>query len=111
MAKKSPKSALPSFRRPNGLRLEPAPDEHTLVLSFPIASADLREILSSSEAEIAREILAGRSNAEIARRRGTAVRTIANQIASIYRKVGVRSRLELGLFALAGRQAPPRDDA
>jgi DNA-binding NarL/FixJ family response regulator len=98
----------PSFRQPHGLRLEPARDPHTLVLSFPVPNADLRELLSGSEAAIAREILAGRSNAEIARRRGTAIRTIANQIASIYRKLGVRSRLELGLFALAGRQAVPR---
>jgi DNA-binding NarL/FixJ family response regulator len=108
VARKPRKPLLPSFRRPNGLRLEPAHDQHTLVLSFPVPTADLRGLLSGSEAAIARDILAGRSNAEIARRRGTAIRTIANQIASIYRKVGVRSRLELGLFALAGRHAVPR---
>jgi DNA-binding NarL/FixJ family response regulator len=48
-------------------------------------------------------VLSGLSNADIAGRRGTAVRTIANQVASIYRKLQVRSRLELSLFALAGR--------
>ena len=109
MARKASKPLLPSFRKPHGLRLEPAPDQRLLVLSFPVPTADLRERLTRSEAEIAGEIMAGHSNAEIARRRGTAVRTIANQVASIYRKLGVRSRLELGLFALAGRHATPRE--
>lgn len=38
---------------------------------------------------------AGLSNAQIAARRGVSPRTVANQIASAFRKLGVRSRLEL----------------
>lgn len=38
---------------------------------------------------------AGLSNAETAARRGVSPRTVANQMASIFRKLGVHSRLEL----------------
>ena len=40
-------------------------------------------------------VVAGRSNGEIAAARGRSVRTIANQVAAIFRKLGVGSRLEL----------------
>lgn len=102
---------LPAHR-PAGLRFEGAEDDgRTLVLSFRIPATDWPSQLTSTEAEIARDVLAGLSNAEIARRRGTAVRTIANQVASIYRKLRVRSRLELSLLALAGRHAAEARDA
>jgi DNA-binding NarL/FixJ family response regulator len=92
--------------RPAGLRFEGAEDDgRTLVLSFSIPSTDWPSLLTGTEFEIAHDVLAGLTNAEIARRRGTAVRTIANQVASIYRKLRVRSRLELSLLALAGRHA------
>lgn len=106
MAKKARRLAPPSYRRPHDLRLEASAEPGTLVVSFPIPRADFAGLLSSTEAEIVRGILAGLSNAAIAQRRGTAVRTIANQVASIYRKLEVRSRLELSLLALAGRHAP-----
>ena len=51
--------------------------------------------LSSAERDIAMRIVAGESNGEIARSRSTSPRTIANQIVSIYRKLGIRSRREL----------------
>ncbi len=38
---------------------------------------------------------AGLSNAEAAARRGVSPRTVANQMASLFRKLGVHSRLEL----------------
>jgi DNA-binding NarL/FixJ family response regulator len=77
--------------------------QHLLSIRQP--ETDWRAPLSSTEADVAHEILFGLSNAEIAEKRGTAVRTIANQVASIYRKLRVRSRLELSLYALAGRHA------
>ena len=79
-----------------------------LVVSFPVPRATFGELLTNTETAIARDILAGLSNSAIARKRGTAVRTIANQVASIFRKLRVRSRLELSLYALAGRHAPER---
>lgn len=49
-------------------------------------------------------VVAGLSNAEIAARRGVSPRTVANQITSLFRKLGVHSRLELQAW-LAGVHA------
>jgi DNA-binding NarL/FixJ family response regulator len=51
--------------------------------------------LTPSERDVLRALLAGKTNRDIAVERGTAVRTVANQIARLFRKVGVRSRAEL----------------
>lgn len=40
-------------------------------------------------------LIAGRASAEIAAARHVSLRTIANQVASVFRKVGVKSRSEL----------------
>jgi DNA-binding CsgD family transcriptional regulator len=45
----------------------------------------------------------GLSNAGIATRRGVSPRTVANQLASAFRKLGVRSRLELQARFADGR--------
>ena len=63
-------------------------------MSEPI-ERDEAEALTASEADVMTLILEGLSNKEIAKRRGRAVRTIANQIASLFRKLGVNSRSEL----------------
>jgi DNA-binding NarL/FixJ family response regulator len=55
----------------------------------------LPSVLTSAEADIVRAVLRGASNAEIARVRGRSVRTVANQIASMFRKLSVGSRSEL----------------
>jgi DNA-binding NarL/FixJ family response regulator len=55
-----------------------------------------RTPLTSAERDVAMCLLRGRSLAQIASQRKTSMRTIANQAASIYRKLGVRCRLELG---------------
>lgn len=69
--------------------------EELAVLSIPLPAAALPETLTTAEQEVCALLLAGCSNAEIARARGSAVRTIANQIASIFRKLDVSSRAEL----------------
>jgi DNA-binding CsgD family transcriptional regulator len=51
--------------------------------------------LSDSERAVARALIAGSSNAEIARVRGTSVKTVANQLYAMYRKLGVSTREEL----------------
>lgn len=51
--------------------------------------------LSATELAVATRIAAGAANAEIAAERATSVRTIANQVASILRKLGLGSRYEL----------------
>ena len=59
--------------------------------------------LSAAEKEVASQVSAGLSNADIARKRGTSVRTVEKQLSSIYEKLRVFSRHELrvrGLSAL-----------
>lgn len=58
--------------------------------------------LTSAELSVARLAVAGHSNQTIASLRRTSTNTIANQIASILRKLGLRSR-----FDLAAHVAPP----
>lgn len=51
--------------------------------------------LTGAEKAVARGILQGWSNQTIARNRGARLRTVANQVQSVFRKVGVSSRAEL----------------
>jgi DNA-binding NarL/FixJ family response regulator len=56
--------------------------------------------LSDAERAIVMSIMRGKRAGAIARERGTSPRTICNQLASVYRKLGVSSRREvLALFA------------
>ena len=57
--------------------------------------------LSAAEREVAELVARGLSNAAIAKRRSTTARTVANQLAAIFRKLGVRSRAAL-VVALYG---------
>lgn len=59
--------------------------------------SDPFEMLSPAEREVARLAREGRSNAEIACARGTSPRTVANQLARIYKKLGVGSRVALAI--------------
>jgi DNA-binding CsgD family transcriptional regulator len=52
--------------------------------------------LSPAERLTALYVSRGLSNREVARRRGVALRTVANQVASILRKAGVGSRADIG---------------
>jgi DNA-binding NarL/FixJ family response regulator len=63
------------------------------ILSFAIGAG--AEALTEAESDVVRAIFEGHSNATIARARGAAVRTVANQVASVFRKLGVQSRAEL----------------
>lgn len=65
----------------------------------------LPSVLSRSEREIAVLMLQGASNSEIAASRMKSERTIANQVASIFRKLGVGSRSELAARYSARRHA------
>lgn len=57
---------------------------------FPLPSC-----LTQAEAEVVQALLVGGSNQAIARRRGVSERTVANQLQSVFRKLGVASRVEL----------------
>jgi DNA-binding CsgD family transcriptional regulator len=54
--------------------------------------------LTRGELEVARLAARGLSNTAIAEARGARPRTVANQLASIYRKLGISSRAQLGLM-------------
>jgi len=56
--------------------------------------------LSSAEHHVAWLVCDGLSNREIAVERGTAERTVANQIASIFHKLGVCRRFDVAQFLL-----------
>lgn len=63
------------------------------------------EGLSAAEQEVLVMLLDGHETATIATARGTAKRTISNQVANIFRKLGVRSRAELAAKLLADQTA------
>jgi DNA-binding CsgD family transcriptional regulator len=65
------------------------------VLSFPVPALELPATLTPAEEAVVRLVLEGRSNAEVARRRGASPRTVANQLASAYAKLGVTGRAGL----------------
>lgn len=71
--------------------------ETRVVLSFPLPRPESATpaILTASEQSVFRALLAGQSNSAIAASRGRASRTIANQVAAIFRKLHVGSRAEL----------------
>src|SRR5690606_21972967 len=75
-----------------------------LRVSYPIEPHDLFEdtALTKAEAEVAELAIEGKSNAEIAAARDTSVRTVANQMASILRKLGLGSRRELAVSYVRG---------
>jgi DNA-binding CsgD family transcriptional regulator len=53
------------------------------------------DCLTRAEHEVALLVLEGKTNADIARLRRTSARTVANQLRSVYNKLGVSSRAEL----------------
>lgn len=87
---------------PRRLRITPFRfgGEDLAVLSFPLDEVALPASLTTAEREVARALLEGDSNAQIAKARGRSERTVANQVAALFRKIGVGSRAEL-LLALA----------
>ena len=82
-------------------------EDDYLVFSLPTAAdrGELSTALTPSEACVAHLATAGVSNACIARLRRCSVNTVANQLAAVYRKLGVSGRRELGArLASSGRR-------
>ena len=78
--------------------------EELAVLSFPQLPPGLATLLSPGEREVAELLLAGLSNADIARRRRRSLGTVCKQLDAVYGKLGVRGRRELA--ALGARRSP-----
>ncbi len=97
------RAELAAFFAPGGVRsrLREARigDQPVLVGCHAVLDPALAARLTPAEREVATLVISGRSNAEIARRRGTASNTVANQVGSIFRKLGIQSRAELGAAA------------
>jgi DNA-binding CsgD family transcriptional regulator len=66
-----------------------------VVLSYPKAELAAPAALTSTEQTIFSALLSGQSNGEIALSRDRSLRTVANQVAAIFGKLGVGSRAEL----------------
>lgn len=100
-----PKKHSPALRipPPTGLKGKrfTVDDEEFAVLVVPIVTNDPRTSkLTAAEREVAKLVLQGFSNEEIAALRGAQARTVANQLQATYRKLGIGSRLALArLFA------------
>ena len=62
---------------------------HRLDAPAPLAG------LTEAERHVAADVIEGFTNEQIATRRGTSARTIAKQVASVFRKLGVGSRRQL----------------
>lgn len=68
--------------------------ERYVVISVPLA-VQLPASLTPAEREVVSLLITGASNAAIARARGVSVRTVANQVAGILKKLKVGSRTAL----------------
>jgi DNA-binding NarL/FixJ family response regulator len=100
-------STVSTFTRRVRGKLGCRPGEELLALAAhrPLGDVPRRlalfERLTPSECEVAAELLVGASHADIARRRGVAVRTVASQCAAVFRKCGVSGRRQLAALLVA----------
>lgn len=77
-------------------------DETTELLVF-VSRLDRHALpvrLTSAESDVLRAVLVGLNNQQIARHRITSVRTVANQLATLFQKFGASSKGELAAKAL-----------
>lgn len=90
---------LAAFFAPGGLRARLADiflaGEELLIGSYPLTGSSHIGKLTDAERIVLAHLTAGSTNQDIAQRRNTSSRTVANQVQSIFRKLDVRSRSEL----------------
>jgi DNA-binding CsgD family transcriptional regulator len=70
-------------------------DDRFLIVSYAVPRWHLPRELTRAERDVVQAVLEGASRGDIARRRGTSSRTIANLLANAFRKLGVQSKIEL----------------
>ncbi len=82
--------------QPSGLVVEVV-DEDLAIFTWDVGRPDatIETPLTAAERDVLARIASGASNAAIARARKASVRTVANQVASLLRKLGAASRYEL----------------
>ena len=112
MSRRPPKAPAdaPGSDEPRMARFQLGTEEFAVVRLPDVARRPL-QMLSDAEREVSLLLLAGLSNRAIAEERKTAIRTVANQIQSIYRKLDVNSRTELAarLAMTSGKARQPRN--
>jgi DNA-binding NarL/FixJ family response regulator len=90
---------LTAFFAPHGLRAQLAEivvGKDTLLMgATPRLDETKLAGLTSAEREVTALLIAGSTNHDIAQRRATSARTVANQVQAIFRRCGARSRSEL----------------
>lgn len=93
------RAELAAFFSPSGARARLAEvaiaGEQLLVGAYPLCSERALTSLTEAERDVVALLLRGSTNQDIAARRGTSTRTIANQVQAIFRKLRVQSRVEL----------------
>ena len=72
-----------------------AEDGEFVIFEWPATTPVMPRSLTAAERAVALLALRGLTNRDIARLRGVSARTVANQLASVFRKMGVGSRREL----------------
>jgi two-component system NarL family response regulator len=73
------------------------------------AAADPR--LTAREAEIVRSVALGKTNAEVAEQLSITEGTVKTHLNNVFKKLGVRNRLELALHALKGDRGDETSDS
>lgn len=84
--------------------------EQLVVVGFSMAETPSERALTPAEAAVAELVSRGLSNGAIARARCRSPRTIANQLAGLFLKLGVHSRMELALLLGRGVAMSPSGD-
>jgi DNA-binding CsgD family transcriptional regulator len=104
-------------RGPRGLRVQAfaVDDEEFVVFDFALPPAllpaSLARRLTRTESDVALLLIEGASNDQIAARRGRSRHTVVNQVASVFRKLGVVSRSELQNLCAAEDEGAPQQPA
>jgi DNA-binding CsgD family transcriptional regulator len=93
----SPSGQRASLPAPPGLEVMPGGEGEALVLSFPLGDLAPPSGLTQTELQVVHAAVRGLTNSDIARSRGVSPRTVANQLAHVFAKLRVGSRLELAL--------------
>ncbi|HET6374860.1 MAG TPA: LuxR C-terminal-related transcriptional regulator, partial [Methylocella sp.] len=98
---------LVSFFSPSGLRRKLAEaavaGERLLIGAYPLIDEQSIKDLTGAEREVTAHLIAGSTNADIARHRKASEHTVAHQVQAIFRKLQVRSRSELAARLQAER--------
>ena len=92
---------------PRGLEVHTlaTPDDEYVIVSYDLPTAVPPAGLTPAEEEVVLAVSAGLTNGEIAELCGTSQRTVANQLRSIFAKLGLSSRAELVLMSTRGPES------